>query len=280
MALKAQVTPALLMMVRFTIATAVIGIVFFKRLKSHLHKQDLTGGFVIGLFLFLAFFIQIVGLQYTTPANNAFLTATNVVMVPFIWWMISKQKPPKRIFAASVLCLVGIGLLSINATQGIHFSLGDILTLVCALAFACQIVATDYYSGKIDTVVIVFLQFLVAALFSSIVFLITDRNMTPLWTKDGFLSVMYLALFSTCLCYFLQTTAQKYVPASKAAIILATEALFGSMFSVMIGYDALSVQMLLGGGVIMISLVLTEVKFKSKSVRTVEKEEISNDILL
>lgn len=69
-------------------------------------KEHLKGGIVIGLFLFLAFYVQTVGLQYTTPSNNAFITASNVVMVPFLWWIISKKRPSLKIFISSFyVCL-------------------------------------------------------------------------------------------------------------------------------------------------------------------------------
>ena len=39
-------------------------------------------------------------------------------------------------------------------------------------------------------------------------------------TTKGWLSVLYLAVISTTICYLLQTACQKYVEETKAAIIL------------------------------------------------------------
>ncbi len=263
MALDAGVTPGLLMVVRFSLAAIIIGLTFFKKIKVNLKVKDIRPGVIVGFFLFMGFYIQIVALQYTTPANNAFLTSTNVIMVPFIWWFVNKKAPKLRIFVASFLCVIGVAVLSYKAGQGISFALGDILTLVCALFFALQIVTTETLAKKMETSVIVFLQFVTAAILSLLVFLITDRDFTPLMNLDGLLPIVFLALFSTCLCYFLQTFAQKYVSSSKAAIIMATEALFGSLFSVILGYDALTVYMMVGGGIIMLALILSEWKMKS-----------------
>ncbi len=260
MALDAGITPQLLMAVRFSLAAVIIGLTFFKKIKLNLKIKDICPGVIVGFFLFMGFIIQIVALQYTTPANNAFLTSTNVIMVPFIWWIVNKKSPKLRIFVASFLCVIGVAVLSYKAGQGISFAVGDILTLVCALFFALQIVTTETLAKKMETSVIVFLQFVTAAILSLGVFLVTDRDFTPLMNLDGLLPVVYLAVFSTCLCYFLQTFAQKYVSSSKAAIIMATEALFGSMFSVILGYDALTTYMLVGGGIIMLALILSEWK--------------------
>ncbi len=90
----------------------------------------------------------------------------------------------------------------------------------------------------------------------------------------GMSAVVYLGVFSTCLCYFLQTTAQKHVNSTKAAIILSTESLFGSIFSVLLGYDPLSAQMVVGGVIILASIILPEFSFgKKEEPAVVEKKE-------
>ncbi|MEG0853800.1 MAG: DMT family transporter [Angelakisella sp.] len=263
-ALDAHISPALFMFVRFSLAAVIVLGIFWRQLREKMKRDDLKKGFFLGLLLFLAFYVQIVGLQFTTPSNNAFLTSTNVVMVPFLWWAISKKRPEGRVFLSSLLCLCGIGILSVNLTGGISFSVGDLLTLACAFFFACQIALTGKLAIEMDTAVLVFLQFATAAVLSLLAFALTDRDFSGFTSASGMGAVLYLALFSTCLCYFLQTAVQKYVTSSKAAIILSTEALFGSLFSVLLGYDKLTVQMVLGGGIIILSLLLTELSPRRK----------------
>ncbi len=257
-ALDYNVSPELLMVVRFSVATVIIGIAFAKKIAQNGFAnflKILPGG----VFLFLAFFTQIVALQYTTPANNAFLTATNVVMVPFIWWAITKKTPAINMFVASALCLFGIAVLSIKFDEGIKFALGDLLTILCALFFAGHIVSTGLVAKKVDTPIIVFYQFVIAMGLSILIFVFfTDRDLSALNSAPAIGSLLYLGVFSTCVCYFLQILGQKSVSASKAAIILGTEALFGSLFAVILGYDKLTLNMLVGGAIIMVALIMTE----------------------
>ena len=274
MELDANLSSAFIMFVRFAIATIIIGVVFYKDLKANMKKEHLKGGIVIGLFLFLAFYVQTVGLQYTTPSNNAFITASNVVMVPFLWWIISKKRPSLKIFISSFLCLLGIGILSFNFSTGISFKLGDLLTLLCALLFACQIITTGVLAQKMDAKVVVFLQFAVATVLGFITFMLTDRNFGAFGSASGMAAVAYLGIFSTCLCYFLQTTAQQHVESAKAAIILATESLFGTVFSVILGYDKLTVNMVLGGLIILISILMTELKLPKKGEKELPEAEL------
>lgn len=264
MALDANASPEFIMFVRFTLAALIVLAAFGKQLCQRMKKKDLLPGMLVGVFLFLGFYIQIIALQYTTPSNNAFITASNVVMVPFIWWAISKKRPENKIFVASVLCLAGIAILSIKWSVGLQFSPGDLLTLLCAFLFACQIAATGKCAEKMDTVVLVFLQFAVAAVLACAVFFITDRDFSAFASPTGLGSVVYLAVFSTCLCFFLQTAAQRYVSSSKAALVLSTESLFGSLFSVIIGYDPLTLAMVVGGTVMMLSLLLTELRLPTR----------------
>lgn len=105
MALDAQMSSAFIMFVRFAIAALIVGVVFHKDLKKNMKKEHIKGGLLIGTFLFLAFYVQTVALQYTTPSNNAFITAANVVIVPFLWWAISKKNRERSLsFPLSCVC--------------------------------------------------------------------------------------------------------------------------------------------------------------------------------
>ena len=72
----------------------------------------------------------------------------------------------------------------------------------------------------------------------------------------------------------MQTTAQQHVESAKAAIILATESLFGTVFSVILGYDKLTVNMVLGGLIILISILMTELKLPKKGEKELPEAEL------
>lgn len=256
-AVDVQLSAPLILAGRFLIAAIVFGCAFWKKVREKLDLRAAVYGMVVGVFLFLGFATQTIAMAGTTPSNAGFLTATNVVMVPFLWWIVAKKRPPMRIVAACVLCLCGIGVLSIKL-DGFSFTPGDTMALICAFFFACHIVFTGLFSVRVDASVLVFTQFITAALLSLVFFLLFDRNYQPLLTPHGFLSVAYLGVFSTCLCFFLQAIAQVHVPASKAALFLCTESLFCSIFSVLCGYELLTVSMAAGGAMILGSVMLAE----------------------
>lgn len=264
LAVDDHLSASFIMMGRFLIAAAVFGAAFWKHIQATITWRMVRGGVLVGIFLFLGFMVQTLAMERTTPSNAAFLTATNVVMVPLLWWAAVRRRPPVKMFAACAACLIGIGILSFSPGEGFSIHGGDLLALLCALFFACQIVLTGILAARMDARVLVFLQFLTAAVLSTAAFFMLDGSLVSFYPSKGLAAVGYLGVFSTCLCYLLQTLGQQYVPASKAALILCMESLFGSVFSVMMGYDQLTGSLVAGGLVIMCAVILSEANFPAK----------------
>lgn len=255
---------AAILLAQFAIATLIIGVVFFRALRQEMKPWMLKGGFIIGTILFAALFVQTVGLDLSTPSNNAFILSSNVVIVPFMWWIVAKQRPGKIMFVASALSLVGLGILSMDFSAGFSLGVGDLMSFSAAVLLAAQIVATGVLTEKMDYRVVVFLQFAGATFWALVVFFLTGGVAgVPDILGGGhtggiLMALFYMGAFNTALCFFLQTLAQRFVSSAKAAILLATESLFGTLFSLIIGYDVLNWQMVVGGAVICVSVVLPE----------------------
>jgi len=257
LALDSGFGPFYLMAFRFAIAAIIMKVIFFKKLKN-MSRDELRAGAIIGAFLFFAFGTQTVGMLFTTPSKNAFLTGTNVVMVPFIYWAISRIKPDVYSVIAAVICFIGISTLSYEGS--FSMGLGDTLSLICAVGFACHISLTGYFAKKIDVIKIAFLQMAVAAVLSLIAALFFEQLPVE-FDRTGVLSVIYLGVFSTMVAFFLQTVAQKYTTASRTAIILSTEAIFGTLFSVLLLSEKLTVNMIIGGCAIFLAIITVETKW-------------------
>jgi drug/metabolite transporter (DMT)-like permease len=245
--------------IRFTIAFLVLLVLNIKRLKV-LSAKTIKRGSLLGVFLFLAFAFQTVGLQFTTPSKNAFLTAVNVVIVPFLGYLLLKKKLSVKSIVGSFVTLIGIALLSLTGSVG-SFNLGDILTLICAVFFALQIFVTDLFVNEEETWSLMLLQMGSAAILSWITLFVTGDKL-PVLEFKSLMPVLYLGLVSTLLAYFIQTASQKYTTSSQAAIILSTEAFFGMISSVIILSERVSINMLVGAVFIFIGILIVELEFK------------------
>ncbi|MCI8883875.1 MAG: DMT family transporter [Lachnospiraceae bacterium] len=245
--------PFQIMAIRFLMASVLMGAASIRELKG-INFKELQAGILMGTALFVGFAFQIVGLQYTTPSKNAFLTALNVVMVPFISFILLRKKISRKSIAGAAMAIVGVGLLSLE--KNMSLSMGDALTLVCAVGFAFQIFFTSEFVKKYRAVVLNFIQMLTAVLLSAICLFLfgeTDFHVTP----QGWLSVLYLGVVSTALCYLLQTASQKYVDETKSAIILSMESVFGTLFSILILHEQVTLRMVCGCIIILAAVIVS-----------------------
>lgn len=261
-------TPFQIMAIRFLIATIVMAALAGKEIKT-IRKEEWKCGAILGFFLFGGFALQIIGLQYTTPSKNAFLTATNVVFVPFIAMVLYKRKVKVQSLVGAAMAIIGAGVLSLQAD--FSMGIGDALTLVCAVCFAFQIFLTGEFVGRIRPMVLNFIQMAMAFVCSLVGYLFSGELAFHA-DKNSIWAVLYLGLISTCLTYFLQTLSQRYVEETKAAIILSMEAVFGTVFSVILLHEQVTAKMLIGSALILGAVLVSELPvFAGKEAKNVQK---------
>lgn len=251
------ISPLYMLAIRFIIATIILSLIFFKRVKKTT-TSDLKAGFLIGLFLFVAYATQTIGLKYTTASKQAFITGTNVVMVPFLYWAITKKKPDGYEIFSAFLCFIGIGILSFEGS--LKMGLGDGLTLICAFFYACHIVAIGYFAKGHDPILLTIYQFMTAAILA-LIFAIAFEEPIETMSKVAVLSILYLAVFSTLVGFLIQNIAQKYTSSTHAAIILSMESVFGSIFSILMLKESFTLKIFIGCIAILISIITTETKW-------------------
>lgn len=247
---------------RFTIAFVISLIIFWKDLKS-ITKENIKYGLIIGIFLFLAFMFQTLGLEHTTASKNAFLTAINIVIVPFLSYFILKEKIKKQEILGSVIALIGIALISFDGNAIGNLNKGDILTLVCAAFFALQIFYTDHYVKNTKPGIIMIGQMGMAALLSWIYVAISKDFLFDVSMKKLY-PVLYLGIVSTMVAYGIQTWSQKMVDSTESAIILSTEAFFGMLASIVLLGEEVSSYLYIAGILIFTGILIVQIKPKSK----------------
>ena len=250
-----------LLAIRFSFAALVLALVFWKRWKV-LDKHYLIGGTVMGLCLFVAYAFQTFGLARTTPGKNAFLTAVYCVIVPFLYWIIARRRPDRFNVISALLCIAGIGLVSITGEDAAAFNWGDVLTLVGGFFFAAHIVAVDKYAEGRDIFILTALQFASFAVFSWIGVLITRPPLAEgVFTGELVFGLAYLVIFASCGALLFQNIGQKYTAPATAAVLLSLEAPFGVVFSILWADEKPTALMFLGFALIFVAVVCSETKF-------------------
>lgn len=261
-------TPYQILAGRFLIGAVILSLIFFKKFNK-LNKSTLIKGALLGIFLYIAFALQTVGLQFTTPSKNAFLTAVNVVIVPFIGFLLYKRKIDMYELTGAILAVVGIAVLSLKLSSDIN--VGDVLTLGCAVGFAFHIFYTAKFVKTEDPVVLTIVQMVTAAVIGCIVILFRGETSFSVET-EGVMNLLYLGIFSTTIAFLMQTVAQKYITETKAAIILATESFWGMVFSIIILSEIMTGRMIIGAFLILLAILISETKMgflKKDKMKTV-----------
>lgn len=239
---------------RFTLGALALTAVARRRM---LVPDTLRRGLVLGVFLFLGFVLQTVGLVSTTPSRSAFITGLYVVFVPVLGLLLFRRAPRVSAWVGVVLSVVGLRYLT-GADLGVGHGLstGDALTLGCAVSYAVHILLTERYAPKSDIVALVAVQLWVVAVLSALCLPFTGARVV--WTPAFLGAVAFCGLIASALALCVQTWAQARTTAVRVALICSMEPVFAGAYSVALGYETLGVREWVGGGLIVLGVLVAE----------------------
>lgn len=247
---------------RFFVATVLLGVMTFRKMKK-IPLSTIKNGILLGVMLYASFLLQTLGLELTTPSKNAFLTAVNVAVVPFIGVLFHGHVLNKKDVVRATVAMVGVGLISFQWSGAVNF--GDVLSFLCAFTFALHIFYTGTYTKEEDPVAMTFVQMGTSFALSFLSVLYRGDHILG-HDPRGYLAVLYLGVFSTTICFLVMTISQKYTKPSRAAVIMSTESLFAMVFSILILKEVVTLRMVLGALVIFTAIVLPEKKTREEEL--------------
>lgn len=254
------IPPVYMVSIRYTIAAVLLGFVLISQFKK-LNRYYWIHGSVTGLMLALGYITQTIGCKYTTAGKNAFLTTIYVILIPLISWPLNKKRPHFVVFLSAVMALVGIGLLALRNEGGVlGFNVGDILTLICGLFYALHIIFTAKFSQDKNPVILTWIQFIVAAVFSWAVSPLIDGSFSVALLKSSrvIFSMLYLGIFSSLVAFLLQNICLKYMESSLASLFLSLESVFGVVFSTIFLRERMTLVMIIGCVLIFAAITIAD----------------------
>lgn len=254
------IPPVYMVSIRYTIAAVLLGFVLIPQFKK-LNRYYWIHGAVTGLMLALGYITQTIGCKYTTAGKNAFLTTIYVILIPLISWPLNKKRPHFVVFLSAVMALVGIGLLALRNEGGVlGFNVGDILTLICGLFYALHIIFTAKFSQDKNPVILTWIQFIVAAVFSWAVSPLIDGSFSVALLKSSrvIFSMLYLGIFSSLVAFLLQNICLKYMESSLASLFLSLESVFGVIFSTIFLRERMTLVMIIGCVLIFAAITIAD----------------------
>ena len=246
---------------RFILAAIIVSLIFVKKHRN-ISKREVGGGAVIGILLVAGMAFQVFGLYSTTASNSAFITSMNVAFVPLVLSLFFKQKTPRLTIIGIIIATAGLFLIS--GMVEFRLNPGDFLTLLCAIAFAFQIVFISKFSIRSDTVGLSIVQLWTAAALTTFIWLVFDRSRI-VFNAEVIIVLAVTAVFGTAIAFTAQILVQKDTNPSHAALIFTMEPMFALVFTMLIpdstgNFERLTLMTAIGCLLILSGTIVSEFK--------------------
>ncbi|MET0547239.1 MAG: DMT family transporter [Caulobacterales bacterium] len=244
---------------RFAISAVVVAPFAFleARKAAPMPKGGLNGVLLLGVVFFLASALQQLGLKATSVTNAGFLTALYVVMVPVIGVLFLKHKQHPAIWIGIALSLAGTALLSGGGKLG-ALGQGDGLVIASALFWALQILMISALSQRMNRpFALAFAQYAIVAALGIVCGFVFEAATLPPF-KEIAVELLFTGVLSGGVCFTLQAIAQRYTPASDAAILMSAEALFAALGGAILLGDRLTPPGWTGCALILFAVLLVQ----------------------
>lgn len=254
--------------VRFFIAAFLLGgwlLLFERKQLKHLDKKLIFSGVIIGIWLFIGYAFQTLGLLYTTSSKASFITGLSVVLVPIFSIFLLKIKPSLSAIIGASIATFGLYLLTMTDT--VSLNIGDGYVFICTIGFAMHIIFTGKFSSKYPSLLLTVVQITTVAVLSTSFALFTEdwrQAIRPEVLLQGnvFSALFITSVFATALAFFAQTNFQKFTTPARVALIFAMEPVFAAATGFIWANERLSFSAILGCLLIFAGMVFAELPRK------------------
>jgi drug/metabolite transporter (DMT)-like permease len=192
----------------------------------------------------------------SSVTNASFLVNTCTVLTPLIGWLLLREPSSRLVLCAGVMTLSGVFLMSSGSLAS---GPGDLYCLASAFMYAIWMVALGRHAQAYDMPFSsAFMQFALAALIGFPFLMAKAPAPADIGTAAPNLAI--LGLFTTAAAFGLQTWAQRYTSASRAAVIVSAESIFGAAGAIVVLGERPREIALLGAALIFLAIVAVSLR--------------------
>jgi len=253
-----SVSPMLFLALRFSLASGVLLLLFGARARRQFTWKAAAAGVLVGTFLFASYLFQTLGLRLTTAPKSAFITGLGSVMVPLLGSLVYRIRPQVSEWIGVVLATLGLALMTLQGTLG-SIGRGDLLTLCCALAFACHILALGRFASRVGFELLSLMQVTTAAAWAFVLYRGVEQPHME-WRPAVVYAILVTGLFCTALAFSVQAWAQRYTTATRTALLYLLEPVVAWVTSYAVAGEGLSGRGAAGASLILGGVLLVELK--------------------
>ncbi len=245
------ISPQALVTYRFFFSALIALPVFIIGLRKN--KKVFLKVFLLGGLLFIAYFAQTIGLKYTTASKGGFITGLYIIFTPIFAVFIIKEKPTFKLTSSFIFSVIGLALLSGITIRNFTLNKGDLIIIICAIAFALQIVLTNIYARNIDINFITATQMIAVFLFS---LPFSGRNLFPKFPLWIWVSLAFLGIIAGYLAFLAETYGLKHLDPDRASILFTFEPVFAGITSFIFLKETLPSKGIIGALLMLIAMWL------------------------
>ena len=263
-----ELDPLTLNAFRFLGAFFIAGILAFPKLKK-VNRSTLKYAFFVALALTATYICCTFGVKYTTQSNAGFLCAMTVIFTPILAFVFKRIIPERKLIIVLIMCVIGIALMSLN--EQLQIATGDILCLMCSLAYAADLLITEHAVGRedVDAFQLGVFQLLFTGAFMLILAMIFEQPALPL-TGKGWAAAVFLTVFCTGVSYIVQSLAQQYTSSSHVGVILCLEPVFAGIVAFFLAGEVLLPRAYFGAFLMLAGLLIMEIDLPAGQGRSKE----------
>lgn len=241
---------------RFLSAFLVLGILFFKNLRS-LNRATLRYSLLIGLALSGTYIFYGYGIANTSITNAGFICALPVVFTPIFDFLIHRTKPGRKLLLCLVMCALGLALLTLN--DQFRPALGDILCLGVPVCYAIDLLLTEkaVKNPAVDALGLGVCQLGVVGAITLVLSLLLEQPHLPT-TPATWGGALFLGLLCSGVAFVIQSVEQQYTTASHVGLIFTLEPVFAAIVAYFLANEHLKIRGYVGMVLMLLSLVLME----------------------
>jgi drug/metabolite transporter (DMT)-like permease len=229
---------------------------FWKQQNNISRVNVLWGGLGLGVFMFAGSSLQQIALHTTSVANAAYLTTLYVPLVPVFGLIFFGIHLPWMRWLAVLVFMAGSWMMT--GTDLGQISYGDWLVVSSAIFWAFHIMLVGALVGLTKMPFqLAFIQTILTALFSLIVFIIVD-NIDLMLAYAVLPDILFAGVLSIGVGFTLQLVAQQNCSSSAAALLLSLEGVFAALSGWILLEQDMTAMAIMGAGFIMVAILLVE----------------------
>jgi len=258
----AKISPIDLVFFRSVIAAVAIA-PFIGKIELTNFKNDPKSLTLAGLLFAANWILFAYGIQKTSVIMGQLIYVPTSLIVAGLGYFILKEKLSQKEIIGFILSLVGITYLILGSFKtkdilsfGTPF--GNFLVVIALFSWAFYLVLTRKISNNYKPLTIIFVDFIISGLISTIFFILNLRNFSLVtFNTNLIMAIFAIAFVSSIAFFFLNQWIVKHSSAFVSSMLLYPVTLSAIIYGIIFFKEKLYVNLLIGGLIMLIGVFLS-----------------------